>query len=170
MSYPTENITESTAVRIRKEMRNLASRGILSTKIKSEVNLFWWEVAVTGPEGSPYSEKKYLIRVHFPIDYPSKPPLLCMNTYIFHPNILSDDPCVEDAPHGKIGLDYLGSGWEKGLTISDVFQRLESVMRNPDLDPGLVVNQQAAILYTSDREMYEKRAKEKLRCEVKNSH
>ena len=117
-------------------------------------NAFSWEVKLTGPEKSHYEDHEYLFEISFPINYPVNPPMLTLKTFIFHPNIVGDTP----TQHGKIGLDLL-EGWTKDLTMSDVFQRLEFVMRTPDMSEELVVNEEAATLYKEDRQEYMRRAK-----------
>ena len=156
MSFRTERVRTITETRIRHDMisfRNLSEQ----TMIVEERNLFCWEVTIKGPEDSPYSGHYYLLTVNFPMDYPDNPPLLVMRTPIYHPNIAGDNYDQND----KIGLNILTpDGWSKDFTISDVFQKLENLMKNPDLNEEFVVNKKAATLYTNDRQEYERVANE----------
>ena len=157
MSFPTENITERTRLRIRKEMTDLHSRGPMKSRIYENVNAFCWKVKITGPEKSPYEGREHLVQIGFPTDYPDNAPLLTLKTSIFHPNIVGDTP----TQNGKIGLDFLTPElWSGDFTVSDVFQRLESVMRNPDMSEELVVNEKAAVLCRKNREEYARTAKQ----------
>ena len=61
-----------------------------------------------GPSDSPYSGGVFFLSIHFPTDYPFKPPKVNFTTKIYHPNINSD---------GLISLDILGDQWNPGLTI-----------------------------------------------------
>lgn len=68
---------------------------------------------------SPYSGGVFFLAIHFPTDYPFKPPKVNFTTRIYHPNINSN---------GSICLDILRDQWSPALTISkgtfnlDMFQ------------------------------------------------
>eukprot|EP00439_Symbiodinium_sp_Y106_P080207 s3234_g18.t5 len=50
-------------------------------------DLFHWEVALTGPMGSPYKGGTFRFQIWFPTDYPTKPPRLKCLTPVYHCNI-----------------------------------------------------------------------------------
>jgi ubiquitin-conjugating enzyme E2 D len=62
-----------------------------------------------GPPESPYQGGVFFLTIHFPTDYPFKPPKVAFTTRIYHPNINSN---------GSICLDILRSQWSPALTIS----------------------------------------------------
>ncbi|GAY51386.1 hypothetical protein CUMW_133810 [Citrus unshiu] len=102
-------------------------------------DMFHWQATIMGPPDSPYAGGVFLVSIHFPPDYPFKPPkissllYLWMGTYldsehtdlensydlnmlvvafrtkVFHPNINSN---------GSICLDILKEQWSPALTIS----------------------------------------------------
>ncbi|RXM36360.1 Ubiquitin-conjugating enzyme E2 D4 [Acipenser ruthenus] len=58
---------------------------------------------------SPYQGGVFFLTIHFPTDYPFKPPKVAFTTKIYHPNINSN---------GSICLDILRSQWSPALTVS----------------------------------------------------
>ncbi|RXM34651.1 Ubiquitin-conjugating enzyme E2 D4 [Acipenser ruthenus] len=62
-----------------------------------------------GPSDSPYQGGVFFLTIHFPTDYPFKPPKVAFTTKIYHPNINSN---------GSICLDILRSQWSPALTVS----------------------------------------------------
>lgn len=74
-------------------------------------DLFHWQATIMGPDDSPYSGGVYFLDIHFPADYPFKPPKVSFTTRIYHCNINSN---------GGICLDILKEQWSPALTISKV--------------------------------------------------
>ena len=58
---------------------------------------------------SPYAGGVFFLTIHFPTDYPFKPPKVNFTTRIYHPNINSN---------GSICLDILRDQWSPALTVS----------------------------------------------------
>ncbi|XP_009201305.1 ubiquitin-conjugating enzyme E2 D4 isoform X6 [Papio anubis] len=72
-------------------------------------DLFHWQATIMGPNDSPYQGGVFFLTIHFPTDYPFKPPKVAFTTKIYHPNINSN---------GSICLDILRSQWSPALTVS----------------------------------------------------
>lgn len=72
---------------------------------------------------SPYAGGVFFLAIHFPTDYPFKPPKVNFTTRIYHPNINSN---------GSICLDILRDQWSPALTISKGM----SLRQDFALDPG----------------------------------
>ena len=69
------------------------------------------QATIMGPGDSPYSGGVFFVTIHFPPDYPFKPPKVQFQTKVYHPNINSQ---------GSICLDILKEQWSPALTISKV--------------------------------------------------
>ncbi|KAJ8500211.1 hypothetical protein OPV22_010763 [Ensete ventricosum] len=72
-------------------------------------DLFQWQATIMGPADSPYAGGVFFVKIHFPPDYPFKPPKVNFQTKVYHPNINSN---------GSICLDILKEQWSPALTIS----------------------------------------------------
>ncbi|GMH02960.1 hypothetical protein Nepgr_004799 [Nepenthes gracilis] len=111
-------------------------------------NMFHWQATIYGPNDSPYAGGIFLVNVHFPPDYPFKPPKVAFKTKVFHPNINSN---------GSICLDILKEQWSPALTISKVLLSICSLLTDPNPDDPLVP--EIARIYKSDKFKYESTAR-----------
>jgi len=126
-------------------------------------------IILTNNQGdSPYSGGVFFLSIHFPTDYPFKPPKVNFTTRIYHPNINSN---------GSICLDILRDQWSPALTISkglliidviltnlprlthlSVLLSICSMLTDPNPDDPLVP--EIAHVYKTDRARYEATARE----------
>ena len=110
---------------------------------------FHWQATIMGPGDSPYSGGVFFLAIHFPTDYPFKPPKVNFTTRIYHSNINSN---------GSICLDILRDQWSPALTISKVLLSICSMLTDPNPDDPLVP--EIAHVYKTDRSRYEATARE----------
>jgi len=115
----------------------------------SDKDLFHWNATIFGPEKTPYENGIFKLNVHFPSDYPFKPPKINFETKIYHPNIASN---------GSICLDILKNNWSPALTISKVLLSICSLLSDPN--PKDPLRPEVADLYIKDREKFDKIARE----------
>jgi len=112
-------------------------------------DLFHWQATIMGPSDSPFQGGVFFLSIHFPTDYPFKPPKVNFTTRIYHPNINSN---------GSICLDILRDQWSPALTISKVLLSICSMLTDPNPDDPLVP--EIAHVYKTDRARYEATARE----------
>mmetsp|Transcript_10996 Transcript_10996/g.27680 ORF Transcript_10996/g.27680 Transcript_10996/m.27680 type:complete len:148 (+) Transcript_10996:83-526(+) len=112
-------------------------------------DLFHWQATLMGPAESPYAGGVFFLDIHFPADYPFKPPKVHFTTRIYHPNINTN---------GGICLDILKDQWSPALTTSKVLLSICSLLTDPNPDDPLVP--EIASLYKSDREKFNEKARE----------
>ncbi|MBA0684926.1 hypothetical protein Goari_026476 [Gossypium aridum] len=110
--------------------------------------MFHWQATIMGPSDSPFAGGVFLVNIHFPPDYPFKPPKVAFRTKVFHPNINSN---------GSICLDILKEQWSPALTISKVLLSICSLLTDPNPDDPLVP--EIAHMYKTDRAKYEATAR-----------
>ncbi|KAJ7015453.1 ubiquitin-conjugating enzyme E2-17 kDa-like [Populus alba x Populus x berolinensis] len=96
--------------RINKELKDLQKDPPASCSAGPVADdMFHWQATIMGPADSPFAGGVFLVSIHFPPDYPFKPPKVSFRTKVFHPNINSN---------GSICLDILKEQWSPALTIS----------------------------------------------------
>ena len=92
-------------------------------------DMFHWTGTIIGPTDTPYAGGVFELSIHFPADYPFKPPKIRFKTPIYHCNISNT---------GGICLDILKDKWSPALTISKVLLSLSSLLTDPNPDDPLV--------------------------------
>jgi ubiquitin-conjugating enzyme E2 D/E len=127
--------------RLEKELRELANDPPSNCSAGPVGDdLFHWQATIMGPEDSPYQNGVYMLNIHFPADYPFKPPKVNFTTKIYHCNINSS---------GSICLDILKDQWSPALTISKVLLSICSLLTDCNPDDPLVID--IAQLYRKNR-------------------
>ncbi|KAJ2209043.1 Ubiquitin-conjugating enzyme E2 2 [Coemansia sp. RSA 521] len=112
-------------------------------------NLYEWVSTIVGPSDSPYGGGVFFLDIHFPQEYPFKPPKIIFRTRIYHCNINSQ---------GQICLDILKDNWSPALTISKVLLSICSLLTDANPHDPLVhsISQQ----YLNNRKEHDETAKE----------
>ncbi|KAJ4461458.1 putative Ubiquitin-conjugating enzyme E2 4 [Paratrimastix pyriformis] len=137
--------------RIRKELLDLRKDPPVNCSAGplDENDLFHWQATIMGPPDSPYAGGVFFVNIHFPTDYPFKPPKVAFTTKVYHPNININ---------GSICLDILRDQWSPALTISKVLLSICSLLTDPNPDDPL--SPEIAHVYKADRARYEHTARE----------
>ena len=115
----------------------------------SEVDWMHWHAVLAGPPGTPYEGGRFVVDIHFPSDYPFKPPKNRFITRVHSMNINSN---------GSICLDILNAQWSPALTTSKVILSICSLLTDPNPDDPLVP--EIARIYKTDIAKYNATAKE----------
>ncbi len=112
-------------------------------------DLYHWQATIMGPSETPYEGGVFFLNIHFPADYPFKPPKINFTTKIYHCNISSS---------GSICLDILKDKWSPALTINKVLLSICSLFSDCNPDDPLVP--EIAQLYRKNRTRHDERARE----------
>lgn len=140
----------STLQRIQKELLEIQRDPPANCSAGPEGDdLYEWQASIMGPRDSPYQGGVFWLKIHFPKDYPFKPPKVMFLTKIYHPNISSS---------GAICIDILKDNWSPALTISKVLLCICSLLDDPNPDDPLVPD--IAELFKNDRDAYNIKARD----------
>ncbi|XP_056849862.1 ubiquitin-conjugating enzyme E2 30 isoform X1 [Raphanus sativus] len=135
--------------RINKELRDLQKDPPASCSAGPVGDdMYHWQATIMGPTDSPFAGGVFLVSIHFPPDYPFKPPKVSFRTKVYHPNVNSN---------GSICLDILKEQWSPALTLSKVLLSICSLLTDPNPDDPLVP--EIANIYKTDRTKYENTAR-----------
>ena len=85
----------------------------------------------------------------FPAAYPFKPPQIKFTSKIWHPKINAD---------GNICMSILTDGWKPMFNVRSVLMQISQLLAEPDASHPL--NEVAAVQFTTNREEFNKTAKE----------
>merc|ERR1712188_300841 len=124
----THTVVTMAMKRINKELLDLNKSGVENCSAGPEdSDLFRWQGTICGPAGSPFEGGIFFVDIHFPTDYPFKPPRIQFKTKLYHPNINGN---------GSICLDILKDQWSPALrtstkqTVRPTIRRQESGRRS----------------------------------------
>jgi ubiquitin-conjugating enzyme E2 D/E len=130
--------------RIQKELKEFAAENEINCSAGPVGDdIFHWKALLIAPKETPYEGGVFDLDIHFPTDYPFKPPKVVFTTKIYHPNINSN---------GVICLDILKDQWSPALTISKVLLSISSLLCDPNPDDPLVP--EIANQYKTNRALY----------------
>jgi ubiquitin-conjugating enzyme E2 D/E len=136
--------------RIQKELQDLKKDSPENCSAgPRDSNIYIWDGMIMGPSDSPFSGGIFQLEIHFPTEYPFKPPKITFKTKIYHPNISSN---------GAICLDILKDQWSPALTIGKALLSICSLLTDPNPKDPLCPD--IANLYIDDKDEYTRVARE----------
>ncbi|EXB80097.1 Ubiquitin-conjugating enzyme E2 19 [Morus notabilis] len=142
------NPVDTTAVsqRLQKELMSLmmGSEDLGVSAFPEGESIFTWIGTIEGGKGTMYEGLSYKLSLHFPVDYPFKPPLVKFETMCFHPNV---------DQFGNICLDILQDKWSSAYDCRTILLSIQSLLGEPN--PESPLNSYAATLW-NNKEDYRK--------------
>eukprot|EP00930_Biecheleria_cincta_P103982 TRINITY_DN96107_c0_g1_i1.p1 TRINITY_DN96107_c0_g1~~TRINITY_DN96107_c0_g1_i1.p1 ORF type:complete len:283 (+),score=26.04 TRINITY_DN96107_c0_g1_i1:95-850(+) len=122
---------------------------LVAVEMEEVVDWFHWQGTILGDPSTPYAGGVFTVDIHFPSDYPFKPPRNRFVTKIYSCNI--DE-------RGAHCLDIDKGQWSPALTVWKLLLSLRSMLSDPNPYDPLVP--EIAIEYLRDREKHDRNVRE----------
>ncbi|GAA5808247.1 hypothetical protein MFLAVUS_001635 [Mucor flavus] len=106
------------------------------------------EAWIRGPDGTPYQDGYFKVRLTLDENFPETPPKGNFITKIFHPNV---------SPSGEICVNTLKKDWKPELGIEHVLLTIKCLLIVPN--PESALNEEAGKLLLEQYDDYAKRAR-----------
>lgn len=116
--------------------------------IANDENLTEIQAWIRGPDGTPYEEGYFKVRLVLDESFPDTPPKGYFTTKIFHPNV---------SPIGEICVNTLKKDWKPELGIEHVLLTIKCLLIVPN--PESALNEEAGRLLLEQYDDYAKRAR-----------
>eukprot|EP00826_Nyctotherus_ovalis_P004100 TRINITY_DN1084_c0_g2_i3.p1 TRINITY_DN1084_c0_g2~~TRINITY_DN1084_c0_g2_i3.p1 ORF type:complete len:169 (+),score=53.80 TRINITY_DN1084_c0_g2_i3:53-559(+) len=157
-------VSSFSALRLANELKALqqgTDQGF-SVGLRSESNIYVWDICFEGPSGSLYQGGFYKAELVFPSTYPNEPPVMRFLTEMWHPNIYPDGKVCISILHSP-GTDPLNpqelaeERWRPILGVEAITVSVISMLGDPNLSSP--ANVDAAKQYKEHYEDYKKKVK-----------
>jgi ubiquitin-conjugating enzyme E2 S len=151
----SESLAPKTLARVGKEVRDLIKNPPEGCKLIVDPEtglphaLNELMAEISGPEGTPYHERYFHIKLIIPSDFPNSPPRGFFLTKIYHPNV---DPST-----GAICVNTLKKDWTPTVTMSHVLGVIRCLLIVPFPESSL--NDEAGKLFMESYDEYAQRAR-----------
>ncbi|KAL0246802.1 hypothetical protein GEMRC1_008009 [Eukaryota sp. GEM-RC1] len=132
----------------------------ISAGLLDETNVFIWQFALLGPQGSMYENGYFTGIMEFPKDYPLKPPKLRFTSPIIHPNVYpnTQEVCMSilHTTPDVSGYEKETELWSPASNVASILLSLLSLLSDPGWESP--ANVDAAVLYRKNPNEYRRQA------------
>ncbi|KAK9469838.1 ubiquitin-conjugating enzyme/RWD-like protein [Lipomyces arxii] len=115
------------------------------------LDLLNWSVGIPGKANTIWAGGLYTVTLHFPDEYPTKPPKCKFAPNFWHPNVY---------PSGTVCLSILNEeqGWKPAITIKQILLGIQDLLNDPN--PDSPAQAEAFNAYKRDRALYERKVRQ----------
>lgn len=115
------------------------------------LDLTLWTAGIPGRSGTLWEAATFPITIHFPEEYPSKPPKVKFPAGFYHPNVY---------PSGTVCLSILNEeqDWRPAITLKQIVMGVQELLDAPN--PDSPAQEPAWKAFSKDRATYEKKVRE----------
>lgn len=107
-----------------------------------------WECGIPGKPTGIWAEGTFRINLTFHDNYPATPPKCVFTPPIPHPNIY---------PSGAVCLSIIGGDWKPTISMKQILLGIQDLLDDPN--PKSPANQDAYVLFKSNKKKYEENAR-----------
>jgi ubiquitin-protein ligase len=147
---------------LKKEEDSIGIKVSFSKNSSAEEMLNEWDIQIDGPPDTIYENFVLHAKMHFPNEYPFKPPTFQFVNPMFHPNIYVDGKVCISILHNErddpTDLESAKCSWTPGQNVRTVCLSIISLLNAPNIySPA---NVDASKLYRDDINAYKRTVKE----------
>jgi len=144
-----ENLSPHIVRKVCLEFKQLQKEPIAGVDVMiDEQNVSQLVATVEGPQGTPFADGVFKVKICLTKDFPAHPPKGFFLTKIFHPNV---------GPNGEICVNTLKQDWNAKMGIRNVLLTIRCLLIHPN--PESALNEEAGRLLLENYSVYEARAR-----------
>ncbi|KAL7675399.1 hypothetical protein ACOME3_001660 [Neoechinorhynchus agilis] len=163
----SDPVARRSTVLLQKQLRDLLKDpdAGFSAGLANDDDIYVWNVVVIGPPQTPYEGGFFKAVLHFPVDYPMRPPKMTFTSEIWHPNIGTDGKVCISILHepgdDQFGYETACERWLPVHTVETILVSVISMLSDPnDESPA---NVDAAKQFRDDYQGFKRRVHECVR-------
>ncbi|EPZ37018.1 ubiquitin-conjugating enzyme E2 S, partial [Rozella allomycis CSF55] len=144
-----ENLSTSVLKTLAKELTQLKTSPPEGIKINvNESNMLDIQAIIDGPEGTPYQEGKFPLKIVLPNQFPDVPPQCFFGVKIFHPNV---------GKNGEVCVNTLKKDWNRSFGLTHILLTIKCLLIDPN--PESALNEEAGKFLLENYSEYERHAR-----------
>lgn len=154
-----ENLSPQIIRQVVRELHEIASHPPEGIKVLlSDEDVTDIQAYIQGPDGTPYTNGLFKVKLVLGKDFPQMPPKAFFLTKIFHPNV---------SESGEICVNTLKKDWNSKLGIKHILLVIKCLLIFPN--PESALNEEAGKLLLEQYEDYSKRARMMTEIHARNT-